>query len=145
MLSFNSKLFRCLNATKTSIGLTFQRSLSQSAIKRLRILFGSQTGTAEGFSRQLARESEQHQGLETEVMGLNEMKPNQALINDSQTLNVLFLACFGKGEATDNAKAWFNWLSSTEIDSNLKGTRYALFGLGKSKVHSKFSFQLLFN
>jgi NADPH-ferrihemoprotein reductase len=38
------------------------------------------------------------------------------------------MATYGEGEPTDNAKEFYEWLESTEMD--LSNVKFAVFGLG---------------
>lgn len=107
---------------------------------RLRALFGSQTGTAEGFAREFADMSEEH-SVPCDVEDLREFEPTQLLEKDAPAA-VFFLACYGMGEPTDNARAFYDWLMAPERGTGAEADawprlRYAVFGLGNSHTHSE--------
>jgi sulfite reductase alpha subunit-like flavoprotein len=127
--SFNSRLFkpaacsahhllsalstqrRCFHASTRQLNAT-AGIRSSIAAPRLTILFGSQTGTAMGFAHELRKAARKHKiggaPIDAVVVDLNEYDPKR-LLTDAGVV-VLITACFGKGEPTDNAKNFFQWL-----------------------------------
>jgi NADPH-ferrihemoprotein reductase len=93
----------------------------------LRILWGSQTGTAEDFSTQLADEARKL-GFAPRSTDLEDF--------DADTLaeegTVIFVtATYGEGEPTDNAKEFYSWIMSDDRDpSELDKVNFTVFGLG---------------
>jgi NADPH-ferrihemoprotein reductase len=129
----------------------------------LSIYYGSQTGTAESFARDLEREGEDH-GFKVHVLDLEETEENareellKEAMRDTRGKNraVFLMATYGEGEPTDNAVGFVRFLKSklgldgsshnasvsTEekkgddevIDSSvLAGLEYAVFGLGNKQ------------
>eukprot|EP01129_Flabellula_baltica_P012139 TRINITY_DN5433_c0_g1_i1.p1 TRINITY_DN5433_c0_g1~~TRINITY_DN5433_c0_g1_i1.p1 ORF type:complete len:657 (-),score=142.93 TRINITY_DN5433_c0_g1_i1:339-2309(-) len=91
------------------------------------ILFGSQTGTANLFSQEAFDKAEES-GKDVRLLNLSDYDYENELKNEN---NVLFvMSCFGKGEPTDDASQFFNWLMET--DQDLGNVNYAVFGLGSS-------------
>ena len=66
---------------------------------------------------------------ECEVEDLTELS---SLENDLEgpVLAVFCVATYGEGDPTDNAQALYDWLQ--EGNGDVKGLRYAVFGLGNS-------------
>lgn len=82
---------------------------------RVRILFGTQSGTAERFSRQLAsdfvaRYCEDH---EVAVNSLEDVQPESLR---SETMIILVTATYGDGEPTDDAADFCTWLTTKCTD-----------------------------
>ena len=91
----------------------------------LLILFGSQTGTAEGLARRTAKEAAQR-GFAPRVAPLNDHEQagfgqaNKALIISST---------WGDGDPPDNAANFWSWLTS-EAAPRLDDLQFAVLGLG---------------
>ena len=125
------------------------------------IYYGSQTGTAESFARDLEREGEEH-GFKVHVKDLEETEgnvPGTLLMNSTRDLSgknraVFLMATYGEGEPTDNAVEFVRFLKSCiqgdtdstsvsleekkgdddMVDSSvLSGLEYAVFGLGNKQ------------
>ncbi|KFG64915.1 flavodoxin domain-containing protein [Toxoplasma gondii RUB] len=102
------------------------------------VYFGSQSGTAEAFSEELAsavvQEIEELQHVE--VVDLEDFDPDAFL---AQQFKVLVVATHGEGEPTDNARGFFEWLQRYTKDLREGRTPSpamqgwcAVFGLGSS-------------
>ena len=77
--------------------------------RRSVLLYGTQTGTAERFAKQLKGELQiRYDDTAFEVMDAEEYKAEQQLPQES--LVFLLLATYGDGEPTDNAAEFYNWL-----------------------------------
>lgn len=127
----------------------------------LSIFYGSQTGTAESFARDLEREGED-KGFKVNVVDLEDVEEDvvgNILSSDKRDEEgrnrALFLmATYGEGEPTDNAASFVNFLKmkaglknndsigeekKEEADSDqtdplcFKGLHYAVFGLGNTQ------------
>ncbi|XP_077168917.1 S-adenosyl-L-methionine-dependent tRNA 4-demethylwyosine synthase TYW1-like isoform X2 [Paroedura picta] len=104
----------------------------------VKILYGSQTGTAKRFATILA-EAVASLNLPAEVIDMRDYDPDDSLAEEATGKNVcVFLAAtYADGKPTDNA-AWFcKWLEEAANDFRvgkkyLKGLQYAVFGLGNS-------------
>jgi sulfite reductase alpha subunit-like flavoprotein len=114
-------------------------------ITHLRAIFGSQTGTAEGFAREFADLAEDH-GLTCDVIDLREFEAASELLAEDAPPTVMFLACYGMGEPTDNARGFYEWLmaderlaekSLTEKNALWHKLRFCVFGLGNSRTHAE--------
>ena len=98
----------------------------------LLILFGSQTGSAEGLAKKVAKESQQR-GFAPKVLALNDYEAvNLAAVNKA----VIISSTWGDGEPPDNAVNFWNWLN-TESAPRLENLQFAILGLG-DKNYSDF-------
>uniref|UniRef100_A0A673BTM6 S-adenosyl-L-methionine-dependent tRNA 4-demethylwyosine synthase TYW1 n=1 Tax=Sphaeramia orbicularis TaxID=375764 RepID=A0A673BTM6_9TELE len=107
-------------------------------VSGVKIFFGSQTGTAKGFAKQLSEEV-QTLGLTCEVIDMKEYDPDDRLADEctSRSVCVFIVATYTDGQPTENAEWFCKWLEEASTDfrygnTYLKGLRYAVFGLGNS-------------
>lgn len=92
------------------------------------ILYGSQSGTAEGFSYQLQKEAQQY-GFSAKVYDLENY--DHATDLSQEKFVVFLLATFGEGEPTDNAANFYEWIMSKDLEEGImEKVEYAVFGLG---------------
>jgi len=100
----------------------------KDALVPIKILFGSQSGTAETFSEELAAEAKTY-GFSAKVIDLEDYDPDD--IGEERCL-VFLLATFGEGEPTDNATSFYEWIMKTEArePDYAKGVPFAVFALG---------------
>ena len=97
----------------------------------LKILWGSQTGTAEDFAETLCAEAVKH-GFDAESIDLEEYDKVPILrfelvlnslskdeLGEEEALLILVVATYGEGEPTDNAKDFYEWLMETEREEDL--------------------------
>ncbi|NWX15184.1 TYW1 synthase, partial [Aegotheles bennettii] len=104
----------------------------------VKIFYGSQTGTAKRFARDLA-EAVISLNLPVEVISMEDYDPDDCLAEETTSRNicVFLVATYTDGQPTESA-AWFcKWLEEAANDfrfgkTYLKGLRYAVFGLGNS-------------
>ena len=83
--------------------------------RRSVLLYGTQTGTAERFAKQLKAELQiRYDDTAFEVLDTEEYKAEQQLPQES--LVFLLLATYGDGEPTDNAAELYNWLIKASQD-----------------------------
>lgn len=104
-----------------------------TALPPMRVIYGSQTGTAMGFAMQLAEQAN------TAPQDIYEVDPEDfAKVPEPATVTALILSCFGKGEPTDSAKKFYKYLMDPARDGEgaFKGFRYTVFGLGNSGTHT---------
>mmetsp|Transcript_16660 Transcript_16660/g.24238 ORF Transcript_16660/g.24238 Transcript_16660/m.24238 type:complete len:555 (+) Transcript_16660:238-1902(+) len=126
----------------------------------LTVLFGSESGTAISFAKQIEREGKQN-GFKVRVVDLNDVGENIKFLlaeeyrdNGNNARAIFIMSTYGEGAPTENAKLFVDALSfkagyenkaiyefdaedsaeekkSEENDSKLlKGLNYAVFGLG---------------
>jgi sulfite reductase (NADPH) flavoprotein alpha-component len=105
---------------------------AQKQVEPLLILFGSQTGTAEGLAKRVAKESHQR-GFAPHVLALNDYeKANLPAAKKA----VIICSTWGDGEPPDNAVNFWSWLSA-ETAPRLEQLQFAVLGLG-DKNYSDF-------
>ncbi|HEX5221012.1 MAG TPA: flavodoxin domain-containing protein [Verrucomicrobiae bacterium] len=91
----------------------------------LLILFGSQTGSAEGLAKKLAKESESR-GFTPKVAALNDFE-SAGLITAKKA--VIISSTWGDGEPPDNAVNFWNWIKADSAP-RLENLNFAVLGLG---------------
>uniref|UniRef100_A0A0G4F0U4 NADPH--hemoprotein reductase n=1 Tax=Chromera velia CCMP2878 TaxID=1169474 RepID=A0A0G4F0U4_9ALVE len=90
------------------------------------IYFGSQTGTAEAFAKDIATQAEERQ-LEAEIIDLEDFNPK---VLAKQKYAVFLVATYGEGDPTDNAVAFHKWLTNKNTEADLSPLLFAVMGLG---------------
>eukprot|EP01040_Poterioochromonas_malhamensis_P009680 gene9680-10510_t len=105
----------------------------------LRIIFGSQSGTAEAFANELEFDA-QEANISTELIdalrfNANDLTTLKQEKDNKQIVNAFIVACYGEGEPTDNAKKFFESLNAIPaVEKNkFHGMNYGVFGLGNSQ------------
>ena len=97
----------------------------------LLILWGSQTGTAEGFGNELMREA-RAKGFNAKSVDLEEYT-GEDLAKEGAPV-VFLMSTHGEGEPTDNAVDFYTWANSAERSaSDLAKLRFATFALGNTQ------------
>lgn len=97
---------------------------------RVAILFGSQTGTAEGFAevlKTLGRKA----GFATHAIDLEDYDAAEKLRKEKCV--ILVMATYGEGDPTDNAVEFLRFLKDEDGElgeDELQGVKFAVFGLG---------------
>lgn len=91
----------------------------------LTILFGSQTGTAEGLAKKLAKDASQR-GFAPKILALNDHEQANLAAGGKA---VIISSTWGDGEPPDNAVSFWSWLSADNAPK-LESLNYAILGLG---------------
>lgn len=94
---------------------------------RVAILFGSQTGTAEGFADVLKKEGRKH-GFAAHAIDLEEYDAAEKLAREKCVIFVM--ATYGEGDPTDNAVPFIKWIKDAEEEKTFDGVGFTVFGLG---------------
>jgi sulfite reductase (NADPH) flavoprotein alpha-component len=97
------------------------------ALSPLTVCFGTQTGTAEGLARRIAREASKR-GFAPTLRDLSTLTPAQ--LAGERTLLVV-TSTYGDGEPPDSAKPLWQALSAAE-SPRLEGVRFSVCGIGDS-------------
>jgi len=101
----------------------------------IRLLFGSQTGTAEDFCNTLAEEAKSYNFF-PEIGDLEDYDVED-LANEEMV--VMCLATYGEGEPTDNAKDFYDWIMDEDREpDSLSNVKFCIFGLG-NKTYEHFN------
>ncbi|KUJ13350.1 NADPH-cytochrome P450 reductase [Mollisia scopiformis] len=122
----------------------------QSQEKGIIILYGSQTGTGEDYSRRFSRKLHEDYGISSIVADIEEFDAsslfNVAATTDTKPMVCFILATYGDGEPTDNAATFYEDLCAYESEDHdgtppLQGLQYFAFGLGNS-TYEKYNFMV---
>ena len=110
---------------------------------RLLVLFGSQTGTAEGVAKKLAKEAASR-GFEPALHCLND---HSAAGLSAATHAVIVTSTWGEGDPPENAALFWAYLSA-DTAPRFEGLNYAVLGFGDKtypefcgaakKIHARF-------
>lgn len=100
---------------------------------RVKILFGTQTGTAEDFSRTLAREAKKFHIYAQLV----DMELYDTALLPSEPYLIIVTSTHGEGEPPDTAKAFYKHLNALE-PNYLEKVNYTVFGLG-NKTYEQYN------
>ena len=110
----------------------FSHSAAESAAapapapgKPLLVLYGSQTGTAEGLARKLHQEAQQR-GLSSRMLAMDALQPTDLVAAENVAV---ITSTYGDGEPPDNAQAFWNSLRSEEAPP-LPHLKYSVLALG---------------
>ena len=98
----------------------------------LLVLFGSQTGSAEGLAKRVAKES-QTRGFAPKILALNDYEQANLTAGGKA---VIISSTWGDGDPPDNAVNFWSWLSA-ESAPRLENLHFAVLGLG-DKNYSDF-------
>jgi len=111
---------------------------------KIRVIFGSQTGTAEAFAKELAEEATAEFGLDCGANGAESVEDvNLDDVFSPETdcrIIVFVLSTYGEGDASDDAVSLDEWLKEriANMDENnipcpLGHMRVCIFGLGNKQ------------
>lgn len=105
--------------------------------RQVLIMYGSQTGTAEELSGRLAKDMSRYSKkaliVDPEEIDVDDM----ARLSEIEDCLVVFcVATYGEGDPTDNAQQLYEFINTTDTD--FKGVKYAVFGLG-NKTYEHFN------
>ncbi|XP_029302813.1 S-adenosyl-L-methionine-dependent tRNA 4-demethylwyosine synthase TYW1 [Cottoperca gobio] len=107
-------------------------------VSGVKIFYGSQTGTAKGFAKELSEEVKTL-GIPAEVIDFKDYDADDQLADEctKKSVCVFLVATYTDGQPTENAEWFCKWLEEASTDfrygnTYLKGLRYAVFGLGDS-------------
>ena len=91
---------------------TPQPSADDESLCPLTVFYGSQTGSAEGFSKQIVNEAKKH-GFKPKLVDLEDFDAATAFQPHSPAfppLCIFAMATYGEGDPTDNASEFVKWL-----------------------------------
>lgn len=117
-------LFSNAGGAAAALGAGFA-SAPAVARKPLLLLFGSQTGTAEGIAKKTAKAAEA-KGFAPKLVGLDKY----STVDLTKEENVLLItSTYGDGEPPDNAQDFWGWLNADSAP-RLESTRFSVLALG---------------
>ncbi len=101
---------------------------------KLLVLFGSQSGNAEGYSKKLCKEANAR-GFQARVAGLESIQPEEL-----QTENnvLLITSTWGEGDMPDNAISFWDKLNQNGSSPKLDGLKFSVLALGDMNYGDTF-------
>lgn len=91
------------------------------------VYFASQSGTAEGFSKELEQEAAEHE-LQATVVDMEDFDPEEFA---KHKVVVLVVATYGEGDPTDNSLEFYKWIQDQSLPADtLQGMKFTVMGLG---------------
>jgi cytochrome P450/NADPH-cytochrome P450 reductase len=103
--------------------------------ENLKILYGSNTGTCESLARKLASQAGQY-GYRAGITDLD-----SAIEHVPTDMPVAIITASYEGQPCDNAARFTTWLQTLNNTNQLKGVKYAAFGVGHSDWRDTFQRQ----
>ncbi|CAG9535885.1 unnamed protein product [Cercopithifilaria johnstoni] len=109
----------------------------KSEERKVLIIYGSQTGTAEELAGRLSKDV-QNYGQKAFLLDPEEMNVEdfEKIKEIPGVLLILCMATYGEGDPTDNAQEFYQHVLNTDLD--LTGVNFAVFGLG-NKTYGHFN------
>eukprot|EP01012_Entosiphon_sulcatum_P025353 TRINITY_DN30672_c0_g1_i1.p1 TRINITY_DN30672_c0_g1~~TRINITY_DN30672_c0_g1_i1.p1 ORF type:complete len:1821 (+),score=321.60 TRINITY_DN30672_c0_g1_i1:35-5497(+) len=96
------------------------------------ILYGSETGHAEGLAKDVAVDFEKR-GYHPVCQALDDLDPEQL---PNHELVIIVISTCGQGQFPKNASLFWKWLQTADKPEGwLSGTKFAVFGLGDSAYY----------
>jgi NADPH-ferrihemoprotein reductase len=93
----------------------------------MKVLYGSQSGTSEGFAEQIDDEARAY-GFKADVCSVEEFDFENEL--ESTDFVLFLMSTFGEGEPTDDAVDFYTWLTDDGQDADMSNVNFAVFALG---------------
>jgi NADPH-ferrihemoprotein reductase len=94
---------------------------------KVKILYASQTGTAEEFSHKLSQEAKRF-GFAPKVVDIEDLDRDEL---PQESFIIILAATYGEGEPTDNSREFYDWIIDEGLEKDLlKNVQYTVFGLG---------------
>ncbi|MBM7585460.1 sulfite reductase (NADPH) flavoprotein alpha-component [Bacillus pakistanensis] len=125
-----SQINASLGTTATDLQelpIALSSKTEQVVSKEVTVLFGSQTGNAQGLADKLAAKLEQ-QGFQVTLSSMNDFKPNRI----KKVQNLLILAStHGEGDPPDNALSFYEFLNGKRAPQ-LNDLQFSVLSLGDS-------------
>jgi NADPH-ferrihemoprotein reductase len=103
--------------------------ICKSMLPPIRVYYGSQTGTSEGFAKTLVDECNSN-GIAAKLVDMNDFIGDEFA---KEKISILLLSSYGKGGPTTNAKKFNNWLEKSKLD--LSDLKIGLFGCGDASFN----------
>lgn len=111
----------------------------EDAGPQLKVLFGSQLGTAEDFAHTVAREGRKV-GFEGRVHVVDLEDYDAEDLAGESAMCIFCVSTYGEGEPTDNAAEFAEWLLDDEReDDELCGVHFTVFGLGNKTYEPHYN------
>jgi len=110
---------------------------------RVMCFFGSQTGTAEGYAKEVVSDLNKN-GFNAKPVDLEEFDVGE--LRDDTPLALFFMATYGEGEPCDNSLEFTNFLKDKTTEENFASKiKFSVFGLGNTQYEHYNSMGKLVN
>ena len=116
------------------LGRTTNAMAPVASTESLLVLFGSQSGNAEGLAKKIAKQASS-KGFSARAVGLDTISPTE-LTKEKNAL--IITSTWGEGEMPDNAAAFWSALNQNGSSANLQGVRYSVLALGDKNYGDTF-------